>query len=45
MFRLQLYIIVSMVGIISVLEICNIPADKDVELDFNGDNFISVDFT
>ena len=41
---LQLYIIVSMVEIISVLEISNLRAEKDVELDFNGDNFIFVDF-
>ena len=44
MFMLQLDIIVSMVEIISVMAICNLPAVRDVELDFNGDNFIYVDF-
>ena len=29
--------------IISVLAICNLLAVEDVELDLNGDNFISVD--
>ena len=29
--------------IISMLEICNLSTVEDVELDFNGDNFVSVD--
>ena len=29
--------------ILSVMEICNMPAVEDVESDFNGDNFIFVE--
>ena len=29
--------------IISVMEICNLPPVEDVEMDFNGDNFVSMD--
>ena len=43
MFMLQLYIMYFMGEIISVLAICNLPAVEDVELDFNGENFVYVE--